>query len=444
MQQRRQHRPIIGMTTVFLALLAGTSFYAGYLSSNSATLPRGNNDVAFDRDSNGRPVEKLEDCHDYQERMNKISAEVNRRVADSTITLRNSDQNRKQNESTYKDPSFIQAMARISRKELMSEFDNFGIATLESPLTDQALLIYNHADAIPDKLLQSSPAVNEYEYITRIDNVTEAIQNCGSLNVQFTHTPVGFHPQCHVWIPAHNLPAFHVDRWMRLSDATTNNNKFDHNAPLKHVGSITTPNGVDRFDLPNFKPVISAHWKALLQFFEHSDAVLEDIRKLLKSNGIKSPTPKQINETFAHEAITVMTVNYGQSDLLVNFFCAAKSRGLDLHRVLVFVTDEETKQLVEGFSKDLGVMVYYDERNFAALPKGGDNVKYGEQLDIYYLSLLQNGCISIFPALFINVIRLHLLLKFLRRRNIYIHDVCKDSMRVICQFKWLRRALSRR
>ena len=397
MQQRRQHRPS-GRSIVFLVFVAGTSFYAGYLSSSSTALPLGKNDGAFDNDSNGRPVEKLEDCHDYQQRMKKISAEVNRRVADSTITIRNSSQNRKHNENTNKNPSFIQAMARISKHELMSAFDNFGVATLESPLTDEALLIYNHADAIPDKLLQSSPAVNEYEFITRIDNVTEAIQNCGSLNVQFTHTPVGFRPQCHVWIPAHNLPAFHVDRWMRFSDATTNSNKFNHNAPLQHVGSITTPNGVDRFDLPAFKTLISAHWKALLQFFENSDVVLEDIRKILKSNGIKPPTAKQIkNDTLAHEAITVMTVNYGQSDLLVNFFCAAKARGLDLHRVLVFVTDEETKQLVEGFSKDLGVMVYYDERNFAALPKGGEHVKYGEHLDMHTnLSLLQTGCISIY------------------------------------------------
>lgn len=365
-----QHRPI-GRTIVFLALLAGISFYAGYRSSNF--------DLDFDSNSNSSPVEKLEDCQDYQQRVEKIIAEVKRRVSESIITIPNSGRNRKQNENTNNDPTFIQAMARISKHELMSAFDNFGVATLESPLSDEALLIYNHADAIPDKLLQSPK--NEQECITRIDNVTEAIQNCGSLNVQFTHTPVGFHPQCHVWIPAHNLPAFHVDRWMRLSDdATTNNkNKFDHNAPLQHVGSITTPTGVDRFDLPAFKPLISTHWKALLQFFEHADVVLKDIQKLLGRNGIKPPTTRQMNQTFAHEAITVMTVNYGQSDLLVNFFCAAKSRGLDLHRVLVFVTDEETKHLVEGFSKDLGVMVYYDERNFAALPKGGDDVKYGEQ-----------------------------------------------------------------
>ena len=367
----QQHSRRTGRTICFLIFLAGISFYAGYLTTSSAP--------TFDSDRNSNPLEKLEDCRNYQQRMKQINAEVIRRVENSTITMRNIDHNRKQHEHTNKDPSFIQAMARVSKHELMSAFDNFGVATLESPLTDEALLIYNHADAIPDKSMQSSPPRDGY--ITRIDNVTEAIQNCGSLNVQFTHTPIGFRPQCHVWIPAHNLPAFHVDRWMRLKkDATTNNkNRFDHNAPLKHVGSITTPTGVDRFDLPAFKALINAHWKALLQFFEHADVVLEDIRKLVEGNGIKPPNAKRkLNETNANDAITVMTVNYGQSELLVNFFCAAKSRGLDLHRVLVFVTDEETKRIVESFSKDLGVMVYYDERNFANLPKGGDNVKYGE------------------------------------------------------------------
>jgi len=349
----RQQRSPTGRIVTSLAVLAGISFYAGYLQSS--------NNADFKNDSiNGSPLSKLKDCHDYRQRINKINAEVNRRIKDSTTKISNADRNQNQNKN--KDPSFIQAMARVSKHELMSEFDNFGVATLESPLTDEALLLYNHPDAIPDKLLlQSSPAVDEY--ITRIDNITEAIQKCGSLNVQFTHTPAGFRPQCHVWIPAHNLPAFHVDRWMRLSDdATTKNNKFDHTVPLRHVGSITTPTGVDRFDLPKFKPLISA-----------------DIQRLFESNKIKPPTTKQMNETLANEAITVMTVNHGQSDLLVNFFCAAKSRGLDLHRVLVFVTDEESKQLVEGFSKDLGVMVYFDKWNFAAMPKGAVSEKYGDE-----------------------------------------------------------------
>ena len=41
----------------------------------------------------------------------------------------------------------------------------------------------------------------------------------------------------------------------------------------------------------------------------------------------------------------------------MNFVCAARARGLDLSPVLVFATDEETKELAEG----LGLTSFYDE-----------------------------------------------------------------------------------
>ena len=321
-----------------------------------------------------------------------IDAEVKRRVEEKIIKINggSSSLNNGQQHHMHH-PSFIQGMTRVSKQEFMSTFDNFGLATLESTTPtnnddDEVLIIYNHAKSVPPTLQHSSKSAAA-GVTPRFKNITEAIQNCDSLNIQFTHTPIGFHPQCHLWITAstNNLPSFYIDRYMRvlLQQQENNHHKlFDHNSPLKHVGAISTPNGVDRFDLPKFHPIISAHWKALLQFFEHADDVMTDVQSLLKENGIQPPTPaelRHINEAYTNETITVMTVNQGQSDLLVNFFCAAKSRNLNLHRVLVFVTDEESKQLVEDFSKDLGVMVYYDKWNFDSIPKGGDNVKYGDE-----------------------------------------------------------------
>ena len=55
--------------------------------------------------------------------------------------------------------------------------------------------------------------------------------------------------------------------------------------------------------------------------------------------------------------VIVMVCNLGQSELLLNFVCAAKSRGIDLSAVLVFATDTETKELAEG----LGLTAFYDE-----------------------------------------------------------------------------------
>ena len=46
------------------------------------------------------------------------------------------------------------------------------------------------------------------------------------------------------------------------------------------------------------------------------------------------------------------------SELLVNFACATRARRLDISNILVFATDEETKELAES----VGLAAYYDER----------------------------------------------------------------------------------
>jgi hypothetical protein len=53
----------------------------------------------------------------------------------------------------------------------------------------------------------------------------------------------------------------------------------------------------------------------------------------------------------------VMVCNHGQSELLMNFVCAANARKLDLSAVLVFATDEETKDIAEG----LGLTAFFDK-----------------------------------------------------------------------------------
>ena len=42
----------------------------------------------------------------------------------------------------------------------------------------------------------------------------------------------------------------------------------------------------------------------------------------------------------------------------MNFACSARARGLDISNVLVFATDEETKELAEG----VGLAAYFDKR----------------------------------------------------------------------------------
>jgi hypothetical protein len=56
----------------------------------------------------------------------------------------------------------------------------------------------------------------------------------------------------------------------------------------------------------------------------------------------------------------------GQSELLINFVCSARRRGFDLGHILVFPSDEETKEIAEG----LGLATYFDVNNLGNLPKG--------------------------------------------------------------------------
>jgi hypothetical protein len=57
--------------------------------------------------------------------------------------------------------------------------------------------------------------------------------------------------------------------------------------------------------------------------------------------------------------------NFGQSQLLLNFACAARARGLDVSNVLVFATDQETKDLAES----VGLTAFFDKRNFGSMPQ---------------------------------------------------------------------------
>ena len=111
--------------------------------------------------------------------------------------------------------------------------------------------------------------------------------------------------------------------------------------------------GVSWFFLTNMKLSVlaaifipsKAHWKTLGKYINNVDAVLAELRLILEKVAVD-------------RTVIVMTCNMGQSELLINFVCTAKERGLDLNNVLVFPTDRQTKEISEG----LGLATYYDAR----------------------------------------------------------------------------------
>jgi hypothetical protein len=55
--------------------------------------------------------------------------------------------------------------------------------------------------------------------------------------------------------------------------------------------------------------------------------------------------------------VIVLTVNKGQSELLINWVCSARSKGFDLKNAIVFPTDQFSKDVANG----LGLNTFYHE-----------------------------------------------------------------------------------
>lgn len=90
----------------------------------------------------------------------------------------------------------------------------------------------------------------------------------------------------------------------------------------------------------------------LQKYFANFEGVIGELKPIAEKVAVKN-------------TIIVMTCNFGQSELLMNFVCNAKAKGMDISNVLVFPTDQETKDLAEG----LGLATFHDEKNFGHLPK---------------------------------------------------------------------------
>ena len=126
---------------------------------------------------------------------------------------------------------------------------------------------------------------------------------------------------------------------MRLGDEG-----LDATQDLSLVSRGIRDNGRNEFRPPLNKQIRN-NWDILKNYFESFDEVTKQLKPLLK----KVATPKK--------TVTVMVSNFGQSELLINFVCAAKSRNLDISSIIVFATDLETKELAEG----LGLVAFYDK-----------------------------------------------------------------------------------
>ncbi len=173
-------------------------------------------------------------------------------------------------------------------------------------------------------------------------SVEDATENCDTMNVVQVGNP-GNTRQCLALVG--DYESYHLQRWMRADPAEGNDKAgpLDNNKPLAPVSRGHIKDGGDRFRPPT-SVEIEKHWGMLHKYFNTFDEKINALKAVAEKVAVKN-------------TIIVMTCNMGQSELLMNFVCNAKSKGLDVSNILVFPTDQETKDLAEG----LGLTTFFDE-----------------------------------------------------------------------------------
>lgn len=252
---------------------------------------------------------------------------------------------------------------RVSREEMLKTYD-FGVPFKQTPGIDtEVIILYNKQTSLPSDGELKNAAIHGKNSEMAKASVSGAMESCDSLNVIFT--PLWKNePECQLLIG--NFESYHINRWLRMPEFNKTNGKnrqLNHTLPLRHVGRITVNKGIDEFELPelykNFqrgeKGLVLEHFDRLGIFLENVDSILKDLKELLERRHV-----------VRDNTVVVLTVNAGQSELLSNFICSARSRGLDTGNILVFPTDEASNKLAQG----LGIATYWDAANLGGLPSG--------------------------------------------------------------------------
>eukprot|EP00977_Amphora_coffeiformis_P024009 scaffold14974_cov195-Amphora_coffeaeformis.AAC.16 len=196
--------------------------------------------------------------------------------------------------------------------------------------------------------------------VVQIDDAVTALEPCDTVNVLLTDHS-GQRKQCLAIIP--NYESFHLQHWARVDEK----GRPQEDGPLRLVGR-GLKGGKAKDEFP---PTDPGHAKKavemLRRYFNSLDDVLAELKTILGKIAIDN-------------TVIVMVCNFGQSELLLNFLCQAKARGLDNSNLIVFATDQETYDMVQG----MGVAAYFDRRNFGDLPLEAAH-RYGDR---YFVAMM--------------------------------------------------------
>lgn len=318
---RLQSSSLADSSIVLLIAVSMVSFFAGTIFTahmNMECIGGVGGHHFMDAEVEELVQKRLRSLQSFSDRSESISSESRPSLVKFPKTTRN----------------YAQAMVRVPKAEFFEQFD---IGVPMDPVDDPAsevLILYNHEKALPsdDKKMSKISDDSSFPQLNTVD----AVENC-----EYLHVILADHGKskstCTAIVP--NYESYHVQKWMRLGDKG-----LDSTKGFSLVSRGIRPNGRNEFR-PPLSAQIRNNWEILKKYFESFDEVTNELKPLLE----KVATPKN--------TVTVMVSNFGQSELLINFVCAAKSRNLDISSIIVFATDLETKELAEG----LGLVAFYDK-----------------------------------------------------------------------------------
>eukprot|EP00544_Gedaniella_sp_CCMP2646_P008195 CAMPEP_0202493314 /NCGR_PEP_ID=MMETSP1361-20130828/9691_1 /ASSEMBLY_ACC=CAM_ASM_000849 /TAXON_ID=210615 /ORGANISM="Staurosira complex sp., Strain CCMP2646" /LENGTH=548 /DNA_ID=CAMNT_0049123609 /DNA_START=153 /DNA_END=1799 /DNA_ORIENTATION=+ len=229
-------------------------------------------------------------------------------------------------------------MARVSRDDFFQQYDT-GVPQDETIAgNENVLLLYSNRNALPP---------NHDGTGIPLLSVENATQHCNTLKIVMTQPDK--QNECLALVG--QWESYHVQKFMRLpNDGVKGSSSVSESNPLRHVSRLHIDTGLAQ-RIPT-APKVRDYNRQLVTYLSSFDAVLKKLMPIA-ARAAKDNT------------IVVMVCNHGQSELLMNFVCSSRARGLDLSQVLVFATDEETRDLAEG----LGLVAFYSHVNFESMPK---------------------------------------------------------------------------
>jgi hypothetical protein len=248
-------------------------------------------------------------------------------------------------------------MGRVNRDEFFQKYD-LGVPVDPSEKGNEEIMLLYSKKSLPK---HRAALENTGDTMIPLYNATEATENCQVMKMILTEPK----KEKHCIAIMGQWESYHVHKWMRLAASDEkkiirNKDALQDTNALRYVSRGHQDDGRFR-SLPTSKQTHN-HWRVLREYLNTVEETLDRLRPIAKKVAGDG------------NAIVVLVCNQGHSELLLNFACASRNRGLDVSKVLVFATDEATKDLAES----IGLTAFDVREAFGKMPTAAA-VFYGDQ-----------------------------------------------------------------